>query len=1115
MKIKLLVCLLIFLFVMPLTAAPPKGKSSNMALKIDNTTWIDANKILMFVTNHGNFGRDLSDYFGNDYGTFYPYAGDPDPISNSEALAVRSPLYAAGLWCGAIDSASQSIRVIVAEYNDEYVPGPMVGGSFVTDSAHFRTYKLTKSTLPTDQEYIDYMTYAVNYGAPTKDVGGTLVPDIVGDQMLWAVYNDADPTHHINNSGETLPMGLEIQQTTFAFNREDPLGHIVFLKWQVYNKGGNTLQNCYFSIWSDPDLGGAGDDLVGVDTILSLGYTYNANNNDQFYGSTPPCIGFDFFQGPLEFTGDDADTARFFGSRMPQYRNLPAASFNKYINGTDPDDAQETYNYMRGRKKDGEPYVYNGDTLLFQTSGDPVTGSGDLDIAPNDRRMMISTGPITFRPGDSTEILAAIIVGMGGDRKSSIQVMKYYDRFAQSAYDVDFEVAQPPEQPIVTIGELDGEIALMWTDTSEVVSGDYPFQGYSIFQGVASSGPWTLIGNYDVIDGTAQILDEVLDPLTGALEIRATKLGIDNGLKRYFVVDEDYLIGGPLRNITEYYFRVEAYSYNPVETPLTLTSANQSPIVVHPQEEMADEEYQGDPGDMFNEAAGTVTHAGTSGGRVWVEVIDPSIFTGHDYRVVFQDSLAFMVDTTYDPEYPGDIAHASIDSVNIIWHLDDATTGQRLIANQYNQSGDNDYFTAADDGTQLGFIVRVAGPSPGFISFQVVANNAGVIDPPEAGAAEWRHFPVPTDPSDGSNLRPTAAQQSTGGGLWLFHTGDNTSATETGTRPTYENFLARVHRDDPARIAQIGAYEFEMRFTGSPASPGVNGSWAWEWATDGSAYWVPFEVWRIGSGTEDDPSDDVRMYPYIYGDGADAAYNMSAWGPTEDGTCGPGGCEHSVSGGSNDPYMDWIYWKLPGDVTPGEAGYLAYEADMTSDPENHVDDASSVMGRTVLVNWNGHTGAEEGDTLTNPPVFNMDMPEEGTVFRLVTANPNSPGDTFSFNAPAPVQVAKTEDVLEKIKAVPNPFYLYDNYDLSPGSKRLAFHHLPEVCTINIYNLGGDLVKSIAKEDDGSAIAYWNLLTDRNLPVASGIYIYVVDAPGFGTKIGKVAIFTEAEVLKIF
>ena len=46
-------------------------------------------------------------------------------------------------------------------------------------------------------------------------------------------------------------------------------------------------------------------------------------------------------------------------------------------------------------------------------------------------------------------------------------------------------------------------------------------------------------------------------------------------------------------------------------------------------------------------------------------------------------------------------------------------------------------------------------------------------------------------------------------------------------------------------------------------------------------------------------------------------------------------------------------------------------------------------------------------------------------------------------------------------------------------------------------------------------AEWNGNTYNGLPVASGIYIYVVEAEGYGQKIGKFAIFKEVEVLKKF
>jgi len=112
---------------------------------------------------------------------------------------------------------------------------------------------------------------------------------------------------------------------------------------QIYNKGIKTLNQCYFSIWSDPDLGTAGDDLVGCDTTLGLGFVYNETNDDSQYGEAPPALGIDFFQGPMIDTLIDPtltklDTALMWGQKYPYSKNLGMTSFNKYINGTDPDD---------------------------------------------------------------------------------------------------------------------------------------------------------------------------------------------------------------------------------------------------------------------------------------------------------------------------------------------------------------------------------------------------------------------------------------------------------------------------------------------------------------------------------------------------------------------------------------------------------------------------------------------------------------------------------------------------------------------------------------------------------------------------------------------------------
>ena len=146
----------------------------------------------------------------------------------------------------------------------------------------------------------------------------------------------------------------------------------MFVKFLIINKGSNTLDSTFVSVWADPDLGGASDDLVGCDVDLSLGYCYNANNADNAYKSNPPAVGYDFFQGPI--VPSEGDVAVVSGREIPGYKNLPMTSFNKYINGTDPDSPLEIYNYMKGLEADGADLVnpVTGLVTKFFVDGDPV-----------------------------------------------------------------------------------------------------------------------------------------------------------------------------------------------------------------------------------------------------------------------------------------------------------------------------------------------------------------------------------------------------------------------------------------------------------------------------------------------------------------------------------------------------------------------------------------------------------------------------------------------------------------------------------------------------------------------------------------------------------------------
>ncbi len=382
-------------------------------LSIDNNTFIDVNRILMFVTNHGNFGRDLANLFGYDYGTFYPFT---DTVSISNGTNISSPLYAAGLWVGGI--VNGQVRVTVSEYSSEYCPGPMNNGTFLPDNPAFRVYKLYNDSTqenPND----DYLNWPVDQGAPTDYCGAPLV---MGHQSLWSVYNDANPARHNNNSGSTPPLGIEIQQTTFALDIQgDATARAIFLQYKLYNKGTDTIHSCYIGLWADPDLGGYSDDLVGCDTLRNLFYCYNADNSDTQYGTAPPAIGFSFIYGPL--VPSPGDSAFFENKYLHGFRNMGLEAFTRMTNGTDPDDASESYCVMQGLDRFCQP-ISNGTRFMYP--GDPSYFNEDIDSSPGDRRMMGSSGPFTFLPGDSQYVLVVMAVGRSSyDRLSSIQWLKF------------------------------------------------------------------------------------------------------------------------------------------------------------------------------------------------------------------------------------------------------------------------------------------------------------------------------------------------------------------------------------------------------------------------------------------------------------------------------------------------------------------------------------------------------------------------------------------------------------------------------------------------------------------------------------------------------------------
>jgi hypothetical protein len=94
--------------------------------------------------------------------------------------------------------------------------------------------------------------------------------------------------------------------------------------------------------------------------------------------------------------------------------------------------------------------------------------------------------------------------------------------------------------------------------------------------------------------------------------------------------------------------------------------------------------------------------------------------------------------------------------------------------------------------------------------------------------------------------------------------------------------------------------------------------------------------------------------------------------------------------------------------------------------------------------------------------------------------------------------------LDEVLVVPNPFIIATGSSQVGSGDDILFTNLPNPCTLRIYTVRGDLVKTIDVPAGTGGIVSWNQQTDFGQFAESGIYVFHVDSP-LGKKIGKFAI----------
>lgn len=933
----------------------------------------------------------------------------------------------------------------------------------------------------------DWMEWPAYKGAPFYDANGDgvytpqfnadgtpmLYPDADepgyanGDQVVWLCVNDLDVSQAANFYG-SVPTGIELQATLWAYKRADAMGNIIFKQFRMIYKGraetpaNATITDLHVCQWADPDLGEAGDDFCGCDTTLSLGYVYNSSSSDITYaaaGYPPAAGGYDFFAGPM--VPEEGSEGIFGLKKRTGYKNLGMTSFAFFAAGqTDSDPDQRTYNgtmqwwnLLRGFKPrpqypEGTPWTnpQTGATTMFRVPGDPVTGDGWIDEATGDRRILMVSGPTSIALGDSVETVVAVAGAMGSDRLSSVSVLKFYDRFAQNAFDVLFELPTAPPAPLMTATELDGKVFLNWGGDATAVqkverfdSKGYAFEGYNIYQlpnAGATAEQGIKLATYDVNNEVTTIVQESFDAASGLVLAKPAQIGKNSGIKRTLTITNDRFRDLPLANGRAYYFGISSYSYN--GTPGLTTTTLESPLTVVqvvPQTPKPGVRLTTENGAMLD-----VTHAsGVSEGVVTAQVLDNTRLTGHSYKISFRD-----------------VEDGSV------WDLTDVTTGTVKLSGQTNQSGDDDYLVV--DGVQ----VKVAGPT-------------------DKGLKDNGYNYVPS-----GNRFLTAFNDAGGTGpLWpmegwssLFGWAENffgTGLPATGCKNVEIRFAAcdefgvPTDMNDP-NVSMAYRYMRGVGATSTPAKPEFE----------------PFIINKAGGY----PYQDMR--PVCF-----AAYDMESVPPRR---LNVGFNENNAATGLvNGAWMPGRY-DTEGGMNATREFMFIFASDYSTTPVEMytANDMLNGVYNTDLM----YVGV--------PSRRGARLPVAGDKIILEANHFNTPADEFTFSTAAPTnQLADAVVDVEKINVFPNPYYGFNIVEKNQFSRFVTFNHLPASATLRIFTLSGILVRTLEKSDE-SQFTTWDLLNEAGLPVASGVYIIYIDMPELSkTKTLKLAVVREQQFLTIY
>jgi hypothetical protein len=926
-------------------------------------------------------------------------------------------------------------------------------------------------------------------------------------------------------------LGLDLEVRFFQFN--NPLAEdIIFLVYRVTNRSPNTIDKVWFGMYGDPHVGGASnyadDRAYFIPPSGPLADPYPQRARSMVYawdddgrgdGGLPDgYFGFKFLESPTNSTdgldNDDdgiidespfnaagvyidgityplsrgiADTVKYkaiYGELKPRWEGDENGNWDPTKNDVGLDGLPGTGDFGEGNGMpdigldnqgnitaepnfgirdvaesdqigltsfwalpytNGVPNVPKNDQYFIQLlSSDSIDINQDLLNTAGDNIFLYGSGPFTLGPGETQRFSIALL--MGNDRNDLV----LNSETAQRVLEANYQFAQPPPKPKLTVVPGNGKVTLYWDtrseQTTDPLTGVNDFEGYKIYRSqdytfsdvftITDANGTPFLGKPFQQEGQSAQFD-LVNEWSGLHPVEYVGRGVKYNLGNNTGLVHEYVDSSVTNGVT-YYYAVASYDHG-FDTLSVQLPPTESQIAIIKDPVTSELRFDintasATPGGLpsgMNPASVDGGMAdriqGVSTGDVRVKVLDDlSVLDKMQYSVDFVSAgsgVAYNVrpETYFVEKFVSrDTVYVPLAKKNLI--ADSVTVRDSTGAVVPPSS----YIVDSDEGRIRGSVV---GSLPQGSTFEIayiyyaVYQSTNIAGEDSNPAFDGVRIYVTADPLGIDSLNSG----------WVVV--NNTNLTSRIFRPT-------ALPGSPWKIAPV-----DVQIVWNKTDRDARGKWLYPGDTllnnfGRKVVVCPFKIVPIT------PVSQLRVL-------INNALADSVWKPGRE-----------------------IVFITPPEYSPQSPIPVMYSV-MFSAPTD----------TTVTVVY----------------------PTEGNIYEALTTKPFSAGDQYIFTTTAAAFSAENaKSALDNIYVVPNPYVAYSELEqpgplpTQRGEKRLQFRNLPPQCTVRIYTLVGELVQTIPK-DDTRNFAEWDLLSYEGQRVAYGVYIYHIDVPGVGEKIGRFAV----------